>query len=103
MESRDAAIDYVRLLRRVVAHRWRIIVAAFALVALPTIVWTFLMVKNTYEASATLLKNRKNRSTRESLRTDRTRSLAPTRETLLPSRRCRILTSTKVPMPMEST
>jgi len=54
MESSSAGIDYVRLLRRVVAHRWRIILAAFVLVAVPTIVWTFATAKNTYESSATL-------------------------------------------------
>src|SRR5262249_32124126 len=54
MERRENAIDYVRLLRRVVAHRWRIILFVFALVALPTIVWSTVMVKNTYEASAVL-------------------------------------------------
>src|SRR5215470_12853680 len=54
MEPHENAIDYVRLLRRVVAHRWRIILLVFVLVAVPTIVWTTVMVKNTYEASATL-------------------------------------------------
>jgi capsular exopolysaccharide synthesis family protein len=54
MEHPKATIDYVRLLRRVVTKRWRIALAVFLAIALPTIAWTFLGIENTYEASATL-------------------------------------------------
>src|SRR5215813_10976157 len=73
MEPRNAGVDYVRLLRRVVAHRWRIILTVFALVAVPTIVWTLVMVKNTYEASATLFlmpESSESPAVREYLRSD---------------------------------
>jgi polysaccharide biosynthesis transport protein len=54
MEQRTATINYVRLLRRVLAQRWRIILAVFAAIAVPTTVWTVMATENTYEASATL-------------------------------------------------
>jgi polysaccharide biosynthesis transport protein len=54
MDKHAASIDYLRLLRRVVANRWRIIVAGFAAVVLPTLVWTVFATDDTYEASATL-------------------------------------------------
>src|SRR5438132_14305023 len=54
MDKHTASVDYVRLLRRMVAHRWRIVVAGLLLVALPTIVWAIVGSPDTYEASATL-------------------------------------------------
>jgi capsular exopolysaccharide synthesis family protein len=47
-------VDFVRLLRRVFAHRWHIVVAAFLVIAVPTIVLTIIATEDTYEASATL-------------------------------------------------
>jgi len=48
------SVDYVRLLRRVLAHRWHIVVAGFLAFAVPTMAWTIFATENTYEASATL-------------------------------------------------
>jgi polysaccharide biosynthesis transport protein len=46
--------DYVRLLRRVAANRWRLVLAVSLAVALPTIVWTVFLTPETYEGTATL-------------------------------------------------
>jgi tyrosine-protein kinase Etk/Wzc len=54
MDKHKPTFDYVRLLRRVAAHRWRIILLGFAAVVLPTLVWTVVAMEDTYEASATL-------------------------------------------------
>src|SRR5262245_17488460 len=54
MEPSKATTDYVRLLRRVVTKRWRIVLAVFVAVAVPTVGWTLLATEHTYEASATL-------------------------------------------------
>ena len=54
MDRQTASIDYFRLLRRIVAHRWRIVVATFLVIAIPTILGTVLLAQPTYEASATL-------------------------------------------------
>jgi succinoglycan biosynthesis transport protein ExoP len=54
MEQQHATVNYVRLIRRAAAHRWRIVVIIFAAIALPTIVWTVFSTQTTYEASATL-------------------------------------------------
>ena len=54
MDDQKASIDYVRMARRVVARRWRLMVAIFAAVAVPAIVLTLVVTENTYEASATL-------------------------------------------------
>ncbi|PYM92507.1 MAG: hypothetical protein DME04_14975 [Candidatus Rokuibacteriota bacterium] len=48
------SIDYLRLVRRVVVHRWRIIVAGFLAVVVPTVAVVSLSTENLYEASATL-------------------------------------------------
>ena len=48
------SFEYVRLLRRVAANRWRLVLAVFLAVALPTIVWAVFLTPDTYEASATL-------------------------------------------------
>jgi succinoglycan biosynthesis transport protein ExoP len=50
----NPSVDYVRLLRRIVAHRWHIVVAGFLVIAVPTMAWTIVATDNTYEASATL-------------------------------------------------
>jgi capsular exopolysaccharide synthesis family protein len=47
-------IDYLRLMRRVVTHRWRILLIGFLLVAAPIAAWVVLGSDHTYEASATL-------------------------------------------------
>ena len=54
MDKPKQTFDYVRLLRRVVANRWRIIVLGFAAIVLPTLAWTLVAMEDTYEASATL-------------------------------------------------
>src|SRR5207249_3972268 len=46
--------DYLRLVRRVVVHRWRIIVAGFLVVVVPTVALVTLSTENLYEASVTL-------------------------------------------------
>ena len=46
--------EYVRLLRRVAGNRWRLVLAVFLAVALPTIVWSVFLTPDTYEATATL-------------------------------------------------
>ncbi|PYN34217.1 MAG: hypothetical protein DME01_16280 [Candidatus Rokuibacteriota bacterium] len=46
--------EYVRLLRRVATNRWRLVLAGFLAVALPTIVWAVFLTPDTYEATATL-------------------------------------------------
>jgi len=48
------SIDYLRLVRRVVVHRWRIIVAGFLVVVVPTVALVTLSTENLYEASVTL-------------------------------------------------
>ena len=53
-QQKSASVDYVRLLRRIVAHRWRIVIAAFLAIAVPTVVWTVMATEDTYEAHATL-------------------------------------------------
>ncbi len=53
-QQQSASVDYIRLVRRVVAHRWRIVVAVFLAIALPTLVWAVVATENTYEAHATL-------------------------------------------------
>jgi polysaccharide biosynthesis transport protein len=54
MDKHKQTVDYVRLVRRVVANRWRIIILCFAAIALPTLVWTLVGLDDTYEAYATL-------------------------------------------------
>src|SRR5206468_6123105 len=53
-ESTRGSFDYIRLLRRVVLHRWRIILAGLLIVVVPTIAFVVLSTENLYEASATL-------------------------------------------------
>ena len=53
-EQKPHSVDYLRLLRRVAVHRWKLVVAGFLVVALPTIAWVAVSMENTYEASATL-------------------------------------------------
>lgn len=53
-QQKSASVDYLRLLRRIVAHRWRIVIAVFLAIALPTVVWTIMATEDTYEAHATL-------------------------------------------------
>src|SRR5688572_13077099 len=53
-QQKSASVDYLRLLRRVIGHRWRIVIAAFLAIALPTVVWTVMATEDTYEAHATL-------------------------------------------------
>ena len=54
MEAKTNTVDYVRLLRRVAIQRWRLILAGFLAVVLPTVVLAILSTENLYEASATL-------------------------------------------------
>ena len=54
MEAKTSSVDYVRLLRRVAIQRWRLILAGFLAVVLPTMVIVILSTENLYEASATL-------------------------------------------------
>src|SRR5437016_12247589 len=54
MEKQTSSVDYIRVTRRIVAHRWRIVVAGLLLGALPTMVWAIVGDHDTYEASATL-------------------------------------------------
>ena len=54
MEKNKPTVDYPRVVRRIVTQRWRIIIAGFLAVALPTILWTIGASDDTYEASATL-------------------------------------------------
>jgi polysaccharide biosynthesis transport protein len=53
-QQKSSSVDYLRLLRRVVAHRWRLVIAGFLVIALPTLAWTVLATEDTYEAHATL-------------------------------------------------
>ena len=53
-QQKSASVDYVRLIRRIVTHRWRIVIAAFLAIAVPTVVWTVMATEDTYEAHATL-------------------------------------------------
>src|SRR6266576_5506674 len=54
MDKQHPSVNYARLMRRIVAHRWRIVVAGLLAVALPTMVWAIVGDHDTYEASATL-------------------------------------------------
>ena len=54
MDRQKASIDYVRVLRRILAHRWKIVLLGFLAVAVPTIAWTIMASEDTYDASATL-------------------------------------------------
>ena len=42
------SVDYVRLLRRVLANRWHIVVAGFLAISVPTMAWTIFATDNTY-------------------------------------------------------
>src|SRR5688572_18763273 len=53
-QQKSASVDYLRLLRRVIGHRWRIVIAGFLAIALPTLVWTVVATEDMYEAHATL-------------------------------------------------
>lgn len=53
-QQKSSSVDYLRLLRRVIAHRWRIVIVAFLAIAVPTVVWTAVATEDTYEAHATL-------------------------------------------------
>ena len=73
MEQHDATHGYLRLARRVLVHRWGLILTVFALVAVPTIAWTSLTMKSTYEASTTLFllpENSESAVLRDFVRTD---------------------------------
>src|SRR5580765_1064394 len=52
--NQPTPFEFVRLLRRVAANRWRLVLAVFLAVALPTLVWAVFLTPYTYEASATL-------------------------------------------------
>ena len=55
MEQQAGSVDsYLRLLRRLAVHRWRLVLAGFLLVALPALGWAVFSLEDTYEASATL-------------------------------------------------
>jgi len=55
VEQQTGSFDsYVRLLRRVAVHRWRLVVAGVLLVALPAVGYAMFGLDETYEASATL-------------------------------------------------
>ena len=55
MEHQAGSVDsYLRLLRRLAVHRWRLVLAGFLLVALPALGWAVFSLEDTYEASATL-------------------------------------------------
>jgi succinoglycan biosynthesis transport protein ExoP len=54
MDQQRAPVDYLRLARRVLRHRWRVMLAVFAIVAVPTVVTTVVLTEDVYEASATL-------------------------------------------------
>ena len=47
-------VDYFRLLRRVAANRWRLILLIFLGVAIPMAVWALVLVPKIYEAAATI-------------------------------------------------
>src|SRR5688572_11578386 len=53
-QQKSASVDYLRLLRRIVAHRWRLVIAVFVAIAVPTVAWTVVATEDTYEAHATL-------------------------------------------------
>lgn len=53
-EQKTTSVDYLRLLRRVAVHRWRIVLAGFLAVVVPTVAYVIFSTDNTYEASATL-------------------------------------------------
>src|SRR4030095_4925237 len=52
--SQPTSFEYMRLLRRVAANRWGLVLAVFLVIALPAIVWAVFLTPDTYEASATL-------------------------------------------------
>src|SRR5262245_28727497 len=52
--NQPTSFEFMRLLRRVAANRWPLVIAVFLVVAVPTIVWTVFLTPDTYEASATL-------------------------------------------------
>src|SRR4029453_15749013 len=52
--SQPTSFEYMRLLRRVAANRWGLVLAGFLVIALPAIVWAVFLTPDTYEASATL-------------------------------------------------
>src|SRR5262249_19095262 len=52
--NQPTSFEPLRLLRRVAANRWHLVLAVFLAVALPAIVWTVFLTPDTYEASATL-------------------------------------------------
>src|SRR4030095_15747684 len=52
--SQPTSFEYMRLLRRVAANRWGLVLAVFLVIALPAIVWAVFLTPYTYEASATL-------------------------------------------------
>src|SRR5690348_16698164 len=52
--NQPTSFEPLRLLRRVAANRWHLVIAIFLVVALPPIVWAVFLIPDTYEASATL-------------------------------------------------
>lgn len=55
MEAQKAgSVDYLRLLRRVAVHRWRVVVVGFLAVVVPMVAIVSFSTENLYEASATL-------------------------------------------------
>jgi capsular exopolysaccharide synthesis family protein len=52
--SQPTSFEYLRLLRRVAANRWGLVLAVFLVIAVPAIVWAVFLTPDTYEASATL-------------------------------------------------
>jgi succinoglycan biosynthesis transport protein ExoP len=47
-------INYLRLVRRVAVHRWKLVLAVFLVVAAPVCVWAVAFAPKTYEATASI-------------------------------------------------
>ena len=54
MDRHKGSIDYVRVVRRILAQRWKLILLGFLVVSIPTIALTIMTSEDTYDASATL-------------------------------------------------
>lgn len=53
-EESTPRIDYVRFLRRVLLHRWRMVVLGMLAISVPIVAWVLFFTEATFEASATL-------------------------------------------------
>jgi polysaccharide biosynthesis transport protein len=54
MDKPNQSVEYVRLVRRALAQRWRLVLLGLLLVAVPVVAWTMVGTNDTYEASSTL-------------------------------------------------